>query len=161
MDGILGNSLNHIKRPNQAQPIVTYSFTTAGATGQNGPSQGQTDAAYAATTLNGQVVVAGGVQSWTVPATGLYTITTAGAVGGSTFLSPGGPGAVITSAVNLTAGQVVNIVVGQSGQANGGVSDYVSGGSGGRGSFVYTGAIGGGGLILAGRWWWWRCRCCW
>ena len=128
---------------------LTYNFAAAGATGQNGPTQGQVNTAYALSNLNGQVTVANGVQSWTVPTTGVYIITTAGAAGGSSVFSNGGSGAIISTKLTLTTGQVLNIAVGQSGQANGGTANYYSGGSGGGGSFVYTGSIGGPGLIIA------------
>ena len=128
---------------------TTYNFTTAGATGQYGPTQAQVNTAYASTPLNGQVTVNNGIQSWTVPYTGTYIITTAGAAGGSSAFSAAGSGAVISTQLNLTAGQVLNIVVGQSGQSNGSTTQYFAGGSGGGGSFVYTGAIGGPGLIEA------------
>ena len=130
--------------------LASYSFTTAGATGQNGPTQGQVNTAYALTPLNGLVTATGGIQSWTVPVTGSYVITAAGAQGGSSFYSSGGAGAVVTTQVSLTAGQVLNIVVGQSGQTNGNSNFFYAGGSGGGGTYVYTGAIGGGLITAAG-----------
>lgn len=127
----------------------TYNFTNASATGKNGPSQAQVNAAYSATNLNGQVTATNGIQQWTVPATGNYRITAAGANGGNTAFSSGGTGIIASCEVSLTAGTVLNIVVGQQGTYNNNGSTYVSSGSGGGGSFVYTGAIGGGGLIAA------------
>lgn len=127
----------------------TYNFTNASATGKNGPSQAQVNAAYSATNLNGQVTATNGIQQWTVPATGNYRITTAGANGGNTAFSSGGSGIIVSCEVALTAGTVLNIVVGQQGTYNNNGNTYVSSGSGGGGSFVYTGAIGGGGLIAA------------
>ena len=59
-----------------------YTFTNCGQTGRLGPSQGQCDANYAATTLAGQVTVTGGIQEWTVPVGGLYTIEALGGQGG-------------------------------------------------------------------------------
>ena len=59
----------------------TYSFTTAGATFSAGPTQAQINAAYLATNLNGSVTVTGGIQSFTVPTTGVYQIAAAGAGG--------------------------------------------------------------------------------
>ena len=103
---------------------VTYTFTTAGATGQYGPTQSQVTTAYAATNLSSAVTVTlQGVQQWTVPVTGLYRINCKGAQGGS------GLGANIVGDCSLTVNQVVSIVVGQQGVLGGG-------GSGGGGSFV-------------------------
>ena len=50
-------------------------FTNCGKTGRNGPSQSDCNTAYASTDLNGEVTLSGGIQSWTVPYTGTYTIT--------------------------------------------------------------------------------------
>ncbi len=58
-----------------------YTFTTAGATGINGPTQVQVDNAYASTTLANNVTVTGGIQNWSVPAAGLYKIEVLGANG--------------------------------------------------------------------------------
>jgi hypothetical protein len=86
-----------------------------------------------------------GVQEWTVPASGIYNITTIGACGGElqgTYY-PGKPGtgATISGDFNLTAGTVLNIVVGQKGT-------YDNNGSGGGGSFVFTGTPQGAGLLI-------------
>jgi hypothetical protein len=128
----------------------TYSFTNCGQTGAAGPSQAQVTAAYTATNLNGNVAVnTQGIQEWTVPSSGLYSITTIGACGGEGQGSyhPGlpGTGATISGEFNLTAGMVINIVVGQKG-----VYDN-NGSGGGGGTFVFTGAPNGAGaMIVAG-----------
>ncbi len=120
---------------------LTYSFTNAGATGQNGPTQAQVNAAYAATTLNGTVTVTGsGIQEWTVPASGNYTIEAFGAQGGDV----GGLGARMSGEFALTGGQVIQIVVGQEGGTNNNTH-----GSGGGGSFVVL-AVGTTPLVVAG-----------
>jgi hypothetical protein len=78
----------------------------------------------------------GSIQSYTVPTTGIYDITLAGAQGGPGGLSMvGGEGAVLSGDISLTAGEVLKIVVG--GQGGSGVPGE-SGGGGGGGSFVYT-----------------------
>lgn len=126
----------------------TYSFTNAGAIGQNGPTQLEIDAAYTATNLAGAVMITTqGIQEWTVPATGMYQINAIGACGGElqgTYY-PGlpGTGASIQGEFMLTAGTVLYIVVGQKGM----YGDNGSGGGGG--SFVFTGTPAGGGLMIA------------
>ncbi len=97
-----------------------WQFTTCGQTGRTGPSQSQCNNTYG----SGVVSVSGGIQTWTVPATGNYTIEAAGAQGG-----PGGRGAVVRGVFSLTAGQPIKILVGQQGGAG-------SGDGGGGGSFV-------------------------
>ena len=118
---------------------TTYTFTNAGATGRTGPTQGQVNTAYTATTLAGAVTInTQGIQEWTVPVTGPYSIQAFGAQGGTGTTNggvPGGLGASIYGEVNLTAGQVLKIVVGQIGE---GISygNSNAGGGGGGGSFV-------------------------
>jgi len=114
---------------------ITYSFTTAGAAGRFGPTQGQLNTAYASTNLNGLVVSSTGIQSWTVPATGLYKVEAAGASGGSQGTQPFGTGATLSGELNLTAGDVINIIVGQKGIDNNPSSTW-EGAGGGGGSFV-------------------------
>jgi hypothetical protein len=126
----------------------TYSFTTAGATGSVGPNQGQVNTAYASTNLNGNVVVTGqGIQTWTVPLTGLYAIDASGASGGSSTvgaLNAGGLGSRMVGDFLLTQGDVIRIVVGQRGRnsttATGGGGTYVT-----RNNVLLITAGGGGG----------------
>src|SRR5687768_16133820 len=61
----------------------SYTFTTAGATDSLGPTQSQINAAYLSTNLNGSVIVTAGIQSFTIPASGLYLIDISGASGGN------------------------------------------------------------------------------
>jgi hypothetical protein len=110
----------------------TYSFTTCGATGVNGPSQTQVNLAYASSSITG-VVSNNGIQEWTVPATGLYSIKVAGAKGGG---AGGGNGAVLSGEFMLTQGHVVQIAVGQRGTGGFGQLGSVNSGGGGGGSFV-------------------------
>jgi hypothetical protein len=105
----------------------TYTFTSAGVTGSNGPTQADINSAYSGTNLAGNVTVNGGIQSWTVPSTGSYRISAFGAQGGGAF---GGLGAQIEGDFNLTAGQVINILVGQQGQTQAGQPNSVGGGGG-------------------------------
>src|SRR2546426_12847687 len=57
----------------------------------------------------------GGFQTWTVPATGVFTITAFGAQGGTGFGGSGGNGAEIGGNFSLTSGQVLDIAVGGAG----------------------------------------------
>lgn len=108
------------------QPF-TRTFTPCGATGRFGPSQSQCNTAYGP----GVVTVTSGKQTWTVPETATYRIEAAGAQGGGTL---GGQGAIIRGDFTLTAGQTIDMVVGQRGNTNGGGG----GCGGGGGSFVYN-----------------------
>lgn len=70
------------------------------------------------------------IQEFTVPVTGTYDITAAGAQGGAGDFYSGGRGATVGGDVSLTAGAVLDIVVG----GQGGIG---FGGGGGGGSFVF------------------------
>ena len=67
--------------------------------------------------------MSGGIQKWTVPATGTYEIEIAGAKGGGEK----GYGAVQVLDINLTKSEKLNIVVGQRGSSD----DSSRGGGGG------------------------------
>ncbi|MBD3636183.1 MAG: T9SS type A sorting domain-containing protein [Crocinitomicaceae bacterium] len=122
----------------------TYTFTSAGAVGENGPTQTDVNTAYTSTTLDGAVTVTTqGIQEWTVPANGVYQIQAVGASGGNSNWSGtvfGGSGADLQGEFNLTAGQVLLIAVGQQGE-----TDAIGGGGGG--TYVVTGTTP---LIVAG-----------
>lgn len=112
---------------------ITYTFTTAGATGRYGPTQGQLNTAYASTNLNGLVVSNSGIQTWTVPVSGPYRISARGACGGNMNSQEFGTGATMIGDVNLVAGEVLKIVVGQRGID---CPNVWEGAGGGGGSFV-------------------------
>ena len=100
-----------------AAHAATYTFGTCGATGATGPLQAACNTAYGGSVT---VTVTGGIQSWTVPATGTYTITATGAQGASGDTGfVGGKGAQVSGQFNLTAGQVLQLVVGQQGVGQG------------------------------------------
>lgn len=97
----------------------------------------------------------GSLQTWTVPTTGVYTITAKGASGGNAnptyHMTIAGKGATVIGDYDLTAGDVITFLVGQQG-SNSTATDiyYQSGGGGGgtmvkRGSTVIHVAGGGGG----------------
>ncbi|WP_375766496.1 hypothetical protein NR798_33075 [Archangium gephyra] len=90
--------------------------------------------AVADTTLTGT----GAVQSFTVPATGYYTIEVAGAQGGaSVYGSSGGLGAKVKGQFYLTSGSVLQVVVGK---RPAGTAGQYDGGGGGGGTFIYKSA---------------------
>jgi hypothetical protein len=120
---------------------ATWNFTTCGQTGRFGPSQSQCNATYG----NGVVTVTNGIQFWTVPATGTYRITAAGARGGSSNTQAGSGGATMRGDFTLNQGDVIKLLVGQ--QGTGGTQSESCAGGGG-GSFVLTNANSP--LIIAG-----------
>lgn len=113
----------------------TYTFTSAGNTGNTPPTQGDCDTEYAGTNLDGNVTVTGGIQFWTVPTTGTYTIQ---AFGGQGYGQFGGRGAHISGEMMLTAGTQLKILVGQRGgdYLNFPATTYNAQYGGGGGSFV-------------------------
>ena len=125
-----------------------YTFTPCGATGQNGPIQGQVNTAYTSTTLQGAVTInTQGVQEWTVPVTGNYSILTTGAKGGDIPGFTAGLGASMYGEFLLTQGTVLKIVVGQEALDGTLAQSYCATGGGG-GSFVTDNANSP--LIIAG-----------
>lgn len=100
--------------PGWTQPLA---FASCGASGRFGPTQVDCDAAYSGTDMDGQVEVVNGIQRWTVPHTGTYRIEAAGAQGGylATVATAGGLGARAVAEVLLQEGDVLDILVGQSG----------------------------------------------
>ena len=131
--------------------FTSHTFTNCGVTGYDGPTLNQCKSEYSLASWSTDTaffnVVSQGIQEWTVPVTGIYTINAKGAQGGynTSYAIRGGYGADIQIDIELTEGDVLKIVVGQYGLH---VSS-AEGSGGGGGSFVYTGAIGGSGLIIA------------
>ena len=72
---------------------TTLTFTNCNATGKNGPSQSNCNSEYSGTSLDGDVTVSNGIQSWTIPSTGTYTIECFGAQGGGGGQTSSGYGA--------------------------------------------------------------------
>ncbi|MEC7987613.1 MAG: hypothetical protein VX278_20770 [Myxococcota bacterium] len=113
-------------------------FGTCGLSGRSGPAQGDCNSAYSNTTLDGEVTVSSGIQYWTVPSTGTYTIEAWGAQGAAGTTNggvAGGSGAYVYGEFALTAGDELKILVGQKAD---GISRGTSnaGGGGGGGSFI-------------------------
>ena len=134
-------------------------FQACGAVGRLGPSLAQMQSTYSGYSWASNTaylnMVGSGIQKWTVPATGYYRITAAGAPGGggsdwfsgtSSYDSSGNqgkPGAGIIVSANfwLSSGDILYILVGQKGvdtQINGpgGFGPSDTDGGGGGGTFV-------------------------
>jgi hypothetical protein len=119
-------------------PFTTFTFTPAGATGISGPtSLASYGTSYPGYGTSYALTLSGGVQLWTVPYSGDYTITVAGAAGGSVLTTPTpGNGAILTLTTSLNIGHVIKIMVGQKG--TNGDNASAAGGGGGGGTFVYN-----------------------
>jgi hypothetical protein len=155
-DGIVATSTVQITSPWSG----TREFTNCTQTGKHGPDQSQCDSNYSGSTLDGEVVVSGGIQEWVVPYTGTYQIEAWGARAGhkpDSYNAIGGNGARMQGEFQLTQGDIIYILVGQMGSDPSGNNS--SGGSGGGGgSFVFYDAndqtpllaSGGGGGLGAG-----------
>ena len=111
----------------------TFTFTSMGNSGRRGPTSDQTyaDAPWPSSSY---FSIKNGQQNWTVPANGVYQITSAGACGAT-------PGRVVTGQATLSEGQVLTMLVGQEPTpltAN--VADNVTVGGAG-GTFVTTNGV--------------------
>ncbi|XP_019646860.1 PREDICTED: uncharacterized protein LOC109487322 [Branchiostoma belcheri] len=114
----------------------TAKLTTLGASGRRGPTTLGTH--YRGQDHEHLVTLHDGIQHFTVPRTGTYSIETAGAAAGWGPLNPKsarGRGAVLRGTFNLKQGETLKILVGQEG------AEIIesSGVGGGGGTFVTTG----------------------
>jgi hypothetical protein len=139
----------------------SHTFTPCGATGTGGPSLANCISNYSSSNFEDNVNyfnVSNGIQIWTVPTSGSYTITAAGAKGGRGFTGISGTGAKITGTFSLTEGAKLRILIGQSGTDS---PSYNGGGGGGTfvqnnadltttGILVIAGGGGGGGYVTNG-----------
>ena len=108
----------------------TFTFTNCSATGKTGPTQSQVKSTYTSgnSLYNGVTINTQGIQEWTVPSNGTYTIQAWGAQGGAGAgqnSTDGGEGAKMQADFNLNSGTVLKIMVGQQ------PSSTSSGGGGG------------------------------
>ena len=122
-----------------ASPSSTYTFTNCGATGKNGPLQSDCNSEYSGSSLDGIITVSSGIQTWTVPSSGTYTIEVWGTDGGNgdisqSYDSKGGDGRKLKANFSLVQGSVLNILVGQRGGDAG--NNCCLAGGGGGGTFV-------------------------
>jgi hypothetical protein len=128
-----------------SRPVpVTFSLTAStvltltnmNSTGRIGPTSityGTNTPGYGTANV---LTLTSGIQFWTVPITGNYSITIAGAGGGPGSIATG-KGAVITVTLSLTQGHIIKILVGQIGlSAMSGCG--IRKGGGGGGTFIYN-----------------------
>ena len=112
----------------------SHTFTNCGATGKNGPTLSNCTSAYSPSWTDDtdyfNVPSNAGIQYWTVPKNGTYTINASGAQGARA----GGRGARMIGNFNLTKGEIIKIAVGQIGVK--GSNNSYTGGGGGGGTFV-------------------------
>ena len=141
----------HTAEASSLSDFTTHTFTNCGATGREGPTLAECKSSYDVSweddTDYYNVPSDAGIQYWTVPTTGTYTIEVWGAKGtdsGNNGSGDGGRGVKIKGDFSLTSGQIVIIIVGQVGLE----APYESGGGGG--SFVYSNASDSYPLIAAG-----------
>lgn len=153
----------------QSQPGPVTRFSACSVTAANdrqGPTPSECLASYAAYPELADPAVFSisttaptkGFQYWTVPATGQYEITLAGAQGGNgmaySVAHRGGYGAIVKTTINLQKGTVVTFILGKQPLNN--TTNKSAGGGGG--SFVYQGSTvllaagaGGGGATTDGQ----------
>ncbi len=94
--------------------FISHTFTTAGKYGRFGPTLTELRSAYSPSWTDNTIyfnVTSTGIQKWTVPETGTYTITARGS--GSVTTNQGGYGARITGTCTLTKSEIIYILVGQ------------------------------------------------
>ena len=135
--------------------FTSHTFTNCGADGMDGPlNLTECKNTYGANiepwnNTSYFNMVDPGIQMWTVPITGPYTIAAYGAEGGTGFHyatttngAAGGKGAIITGTFNLTSGDILWIVVGQKGHTFG------DGAGSGSTSYTHRPGAGGGGTYV-------------
>lgn len=121
--------------------FTTWTFTNGNSLGRTGPTVGNLRLLYNTTgntwiNDNAYFNAVNGVQYWTVPRTGTYTITARGAQGAPATATGGGIGAIMQGDFSLRQGQVLQILVGQSGRPPTTAASYGNSSAGGGGSFV-------------------------
>jgi hypothetical protein len=92
------------------------------------------------------LIYTGAIQTYTVPTTGIYALTVAGAQGGANGSNPGGLGAVLSGDVSLNAGTTLQVVVGGTNSRFGGGGGSFVFVSGAAQPLIAAGGGGGGGL---------------
>ncbi|GAB6022634.1 hypothetical protein CHUAL_006729 [Chamberlinius hualienensis] len=96
-----------------------YKFTTCGASGSQGPTDEQCKLSYKSSGLKVTINDPGpmsGIQEWIVPESGIYSVTAKGGGGGQGLRNRRpSRGDVVYGVFNWTQGEVIYILVGQSG----------------------------------------------
>lgn len=123
--------------------FTSHTFTSCGTTGRTGPAQATCRSNYSTTwdESDANFTVVNGIQYWTVPATGRYYIDAYGAGGAGAYA---GGGARIADSFQLSEGEVIRILVGQTANTTVGVSANAGGG----GTFVVRSPFNTNGSIL-------------
>lgn len=146
----MSNFKGKSKQVSNAYTFTSLAFTNAGASNRYGPTLAMAQSTYLTASGGGtwtqnsnNLNVVNGVQLWRIPASGTYTVTIAGAKGGSGRYG-GGNGVSFTSNLSLTENDTLAIIVGQMGEINsyGAGSGNAGGGGGGGGSFIYNNGTG-------------------
>lgn len=96
---------------------VRWDFGDCQKTGMSGPTSDDCQDYYLDTNLEDNVRISAGVQSWVVPADGLYLVTAAGPSGSSVSAGGRGRGAILEGNFHLMKGEIIDIIIGQ-------ISDY-------------------------------------
>lgn len=124
--------------------FTSHTFTTAGLIGRSGPSLSQIRSAYSSTTWANTYLeqTLSGCQLWTVPVNGTYRFEVVGAASwnATSTSNNGGRGRRIYADMALSAGQKLNILVGQTSNTGSG-GDYESGGGGASAVFANISAF--------------------
>ena len=144
---------NALARRNGVPPplylFTSATFTSAGVTGQTGPNLAQCKDAYSTAGYSWATdyldMTTQGYQLWTVPRTGNYIVTCAGA-SIYTLASGFGKGIVIQTTISLTKGDQIQLLVGQRGTPAS-AAGFETDGAGG-GSFVASGVTPATGVCL-------------
>jgi hypothetical protein len=122
----------HTAEASSLYDFTTHTFTNCGATGRDGPTLANCTSSYSDSWTDNtsyfNVPSDAGIQYWTVPETGTYTIEAWGASGAR---DDEGFGARMRGDFTLTSGEIIRILVGQSGGDTGSSQS-----SGGGGTFV-------------------------
>ena len=126
--------------PKDLYSFSSHTFTSCGSTGRYGPTLSNCTNAYSPAWVDNTDYfnVTNGIQFWTVPETGTYTIEVWGARGGYSGYSTSiyGKGTKMKSDHSLTKGEIIKILIGQPGSVNS-ATNYQYNSSGGGGSFVW------------------------
>lgn len=145
--------------------FTSFTFTTAGITGQNGPTLSNCLSSYNTSTYPWLLdtgffnVVTQGIQQWTIPSDGWYRVLGYGGQGGDSRLidnsaaTIGGYSVSLQGDFYLQKGRIVKIVIGHRGDTNT-ANPTARGGGGGGATWVVATAFTGGfadtALIIAG-----------
>lgn len=128
--------------------FTSHTFTNADATGITGPTLSAVRSAYSTAAWAQDItnkwlnMSTTGIQEWTVPKTGQYTIEASGAQGGNADTATGGLGARIKISTTLTKNNIIKILCGQQGgtaTVTANVYNHpISAGGGGGGTYIYN-----------------------